>query len=119
MEENLLNLCLQMKKINKKSQERLQTVLIGETAPSFFEEVKPAFEEASDLANAWSLEAEKWINAEKPKNLHKIQLDSTVENFEQIVLQSFYKDTKQKRHKNMRESVDYILDLIIKDQQFS
>lgn len=111
--DKLENLCREMKNSIAASGERLSAAAEEGKEFSFFEEVKPAFEEASELAECWKQEAEKWILEARPKHLHPVQLDSTAENFEQAVLQSFYKSTKRKRHRNMCESVSYIIDLIL------
>ncbi|MGG4491915.1 DUF1798 family protein [Metabacillus idriensis] len=79
----------------------------------FFNEVKPAFEEAMAIMNDWKEDVLTWRITARPKYLFPAQIDSTVENFEQLVLQSFYKESKPIRFKNMKQSIDYVIEQVI------
>ncbi|MFT4413050.1 YppE family protein [Fredinandcohnia humi] len=79
----------------------------------FFNEVKPFVDNVMRIADSWRELSKEWIKQEKPKNIHPNQIDATYENIQHISIQGFYQDTKQKRFKNMYESILYVLDSII------
>ncbi|WP_307335463.1 DUF1798 family protein [Metabacillus malikii] len=78
----------------------------------FYHNVKPAFEHIMEIVSLWEPMARKWVLVNKPKNIHTSQIDSTVENIEHIVLQSFYKDTNKQRFQNMYHSVEFVITAI-------
>ncbi|MFC0271646.1 DUF1798 family protein [Metabacillus herbersteinensis] len=80
---------------------------------SFFDEVKPTFELIMDLASEWKVQADRWIRENKPKYIHPSQIDATIKNFEQVVLQSYYKNTNVQRFKNMHHSNQYVIESIV------
>lgn len=79
----------------------------------FYEEVKPTFESVVDIANKWRVEAVNWVKQNQPKYIHENQIHSAVENMEQMILQSFYKDTNKQRMTNLHHSVEYVINSII------
>ncbi|MDQ0225148.1 hypothetical protein CHH83_20035 [Bacillus sp. 7586-K] len=79
------------------------------TEELFYNKVKPTFETVSDLTAKWKPLADDWIVKTNPKYIHLTQIESTVENIEQIILQSFYKDINNQRFYNLYNSVEYIL----------
>ncbi|MEK3808333.1 DUF1798 family protein [Bacillus sp. FSL H8-0547] len=79
----------------------------------FFHEVKPAFEDAMKVMSEWKRDVLAWRDEAKPKYLFPAQIDSAEENFEQLVLQSFYKDSKAIRFKNMKQSIDYTIESVM------
>ncbi|WP_216774170.1 YppE family protein [Metabacillus halosaccharovorans] len=79
----------------------------------FYEQVKPTFELVKHTANAWEQHALDWIKMEKPKYIHQTQIESAMENIEQVVLQSFYKDVNKQRFHNLHHSVEYVLNTIM------
>ncbi|MEC2075875.1 DUF1798 family protein [Metabacillus fastidiosus] len=85
----------------------------------FFEQVKPEFEAITEVARKWKEEAINWVKEKKPKYIHELQIDSTIQNIEQIILQSFYKDTNKQRFTNLHHSVQYVLDSIISETEKS
>jgi hypothetical protein len=83
------------------------------TESLFYNEVKPAFEMVMNQATKWKPLAEAWVKEHKPKYIHLSQIESTIDNIEQIVLQSFYKDVNNQRFHNLHNSVEYIIDSIL------
>lgn len=83
------------------------------TEALFYNEVRPAFELVMNQANKWKPLAEAWVKNRKPKYIHLSQIESTIENIEQIVLQSFYKDINKQRFHNLHHSVEYIIKSIL------
>ncbi|MCM3652076.1 DUF1798 family protein [Metabacillus litoralis] len=83
------------------------------TEALFYDEVKPTFEKIMNQANAWKPLAEAWVKEQKPKYVHLSQIESTLDNIEQVVLQSFYKDVNKQRFHNLHHSVEYIVNSIL------
>jgi len=83
------------------------------TEEYFYDDVKPYFELVMNKANEWKPLAVKWVSEYKPKYIHLTQIDSAMENIEQVVLQSFYKDVNKQRFHNLHHSVEYILNGMI------
>ena len=83
------------------------------TEAYFYEQVKPTFELIKEKANDWEQLALEWIKKEKPKYIHPSQIESAMENIEQVVLQSFYKDINKQRFHNLEHSVEYLINTIV------
>ena len=83
------------------------------TESLFYNEVRPMYESVMNLAKNWKPLAEAWLVENKPKYIHKAQIESTIENIEQVVLQSFYKDINNQRFHNLHHSVEYIITSIL------
>lgn len=83
------------------------------TEARFYNEVKPTFELVMNHANAWKPLAQAWVKKQKPKYIHLSQIESTIDNIEQVVLQSFYKDVNNQRFHNLHHSVEYIVNSIL------
>ncbi|WP_180850370.1 MULTISPECIES: DUF1798 family protein [Bacillaceae] len=113
MENKILNNSNKLLHITGECVSRFENDAKKKEEVDFFNEVKPAFEEAMKTMNEWKEDVLKWRIDARPKYLFPVQIDSTVENFEQLVLQSFYKDSKPIRFKNMKQSVDYVIEQVI------
>jgi len=83
------------------------------TEAYFYDQVKPNFEMMKDKSNVWEQLALEWIKEKKPKYIHPSQIESAMENVEQVVLQSFYKDINKQRFNNLHHSVEYLLNNIM------
>jgi hypothetical protein len=83
------------------------------TEALFYNKVQPTFELVMNHANTWKPLAEAWVKDNKPKYIHLSQIESTIENIEQVVLQSFYKDVNNQRFHNLHYSVEYIVNSIL------
>jgi site-specific DNA-adenine methylase len=77
--------------------------------PDFFGEVKPYADGVHSTIDKWRELALIWIEKENPKYLYKLQIDTAIENIELLIVQSFYKDTRGKRAKEMYQSIVYTL----------
>nr|WP_281350655.1 YppE family protein [Metabacillus lacus] len=95
------------------SMDNFQETLLKDGENDFFSVVKPAVEEADSLIDEWKKKTAQWIKEAAPKYIHISQVEAAAENLEQLVLQSYYKDSKQKRFKNQKESIDYFLQSIL------
>ncbi|MEH7224326.1 YppE family protein [Bacillus sp. JJ1566] len=103
-----------LKDLCDQSINRLEDVKDNESyVADFYQEVKPFVDDTMEIADSWRELAIEWIKKEFPKNLHPNQIDATHENIQHISIQSFYRDTKVKRFKNMYESIQYVLDNIL------
>ncbi len=101
-------------KENEKALRRLEQRLQEEGyEPDFFGEVKPYVDEFYPKKDEWQELCKQWIKEEKPKYIAPNQIDSTEENLNNVVLQSFYKDTKVKRFKQMYQANKYVLESIL------
>ncbi|PIC81201.1 hypothetical protein CSV75_05330 [Sporosarcina sp. P18a] len=65
--------------------------------PDFFEEVKPYADSSHQAIARWAEEMKVWIQKEKPRYVHEVQVDSLKDSMTQFVVQSFYKATGKKR----------------------
>jgi Mg2+ and Co2+ transporter CorA len=93
-----------------------KTILKPEkTEALFYKEVRPKFELVMNHANIWKPLAEAWVKEQQPKYIHLSQIESTIDNIEQIVLQSFYKDVNKQRFHNLHHSVEYIIKSIVSE----
>ncbi|MFS0863358.1 YppE family protein [Fredinandcohnia sp. 179-A 10B2 NHS] len=103
-----------LKELCNQSVARHEEVKTRETYEAdFYNDVKPFVDDVMKVADSWSELSKAWIISERPKNIHINQIDATHENIQLISIQSFYTDTKEKRFKNMYESILYVLDSII------
>ena len=77
--------------------------------PDFFGEVKPYADEMHAHLHEWQQLAQAWIVENRPKYMHKPQIDNAVDAMEQFIVQSFYKATSKKRFIQSVQSVHYTL----------
>ena len=75
--------------------------------PNFFEEVKPHADQWHRIVADWQQHAYVFIEQERPKYMHTMQVDNAKEAFEQFVVQSFYKETSKKRFEQSVLSTKY------------
>ncbi|MBE4910240.1 YppE family protein [Bacillus luteolus] len=93
---------------------RLESVKGNEDyEPDFFGEVKPYADEVHATLDKWRELTLTWIQKENPKYLYKLQIDTAIENIELLIVQSFYKDTREKRAKETYQSIVYTLKSIL------
>ncbi|TYR79948.1 DUF1798 family protein [Priestia megaterium] len=103
-----------MYEYNQLAVERLDTIQKDEKYEvNFFEEVKPYVDCFFQELDQWEQIAADWIKQKKPKYIHRNQVETVKENLQNVVLQSFYKDTKEKRFKKMYHSNKYVLESIL------
>ena len=85
-----------------------------DAVPDFFEQVKPYADELHEFIGQWQQLAHMWIADNKPKYMHRIQIDNAVDAMEQFIVQSFYKETSKKRFIQSVQSVHYTLTTFIR-----
>ena len=78
---------------------------------NFFEMVKKETEPLFELIEKWEEEALATIK-KRELLLHPQQIESTRENFELIIMHSYYIDVKSKRYMELQQAIDYVLELI-------
>ncbi len=83
-----------------------------DTSPDFFKDVKPQADLYHQKLLMWKNEVEKWIDMNKPKYIHKIQIQNAVESMDQFIVQSFYPKTSKKRLFQSIQSVIYTLETL-------
>jgi hypothetical protein len=79
----------------------------------FYHDVKPFADLVKNTAEEWKLLVLVWIENEYPKHVHSIQIVSACENLNLISVQAFFKETKEKRFKEMYHAVQYLLENIL------
>lgn len=80
----------------------------------FFLSVKEATLPFYTLIESWE-EATLEIVKERTVNLHPHQIASTRENYELILMHSYYKDVKRKRYMELNYSIHYIFDQLLEE----
>ncbi|HWI47491.1 MAG TPA: YppE family protein [Rummeliibacillus sp.] len=83
-----------------------------DTSPDFFNDVKPHADLYHTKLLTWQNEVETWIDAYKPKYMHKIQVQNAVEAMDQFIVQSFHQKTSKKRLFQSIQSVTYTLETL-------
>lgn len=80
-----------------------------EAPPDFYECVKPFADKVKARADQWKPLAEQWIIEDRPDYFYIKQMDDTHENLLISSVLAFQPDTKEKRFREMIQSIDYIL----------
>ncbi len=84
-----------------------------EAVPDFYNDVKPYADYWHDKINEWQQESLAYIQKERPKHVHKPQIDTAAESMAQFFVQSFYKETSKKRFVQSVQSAQYTLQTFI------
>lgn len=79
-----------------------------------FEEVKPHADFYHSVLIDWQQHALNWIEENRPKYMHKSQIQNVVDAMDQFVVQSFYKETSKKRFIQSVQSVHYTLSFFLR-----
>ncbi|MFZ4452323.1 YppE family protein [Salibacterium aidingense] len=99
-----------LKQLNNQALQNYTTIAREpEYSPDFYEEVKPFADQVKAWADEWKPLAEKWVIEEKPPYFYLKQIEDTHDNLLISSVTSFQSDTKQKRFREMIQSIDYIL----------
>ncbi|MBM7703315.1 YppE family protein [Metabacillus iocasae] len=98
---------------NEEALTRLINVHETEAEADFYNEVKPYVDAFFKELDRWEEATKKWIQQAKPQYIHVNQITSTTENLHNVVLQSFYKETREKRFKQMYQANKYVLESIL------
>ncbi|MFD3446069.1 YppE family protein [Microbacteriaceae bacterium 4G12] len=98
----------------EKMQEQTETSNVD-----FFAEIKPFVEQIDIALEEWKDAALTWIVQEKPRYIHRLQVEQTYENLKQNALQCFASQVKKKRFKETHQAVAYVLHRILDELQGS
>ncbi|MBM7542547.1 DUF1798 family protein [Amphibacillus cookii] len=79
---------------------------------TFFNMVKNETDPLFELIEKWEELALKAVK-DREVSVHPQQVQSTRENFELIILHSYYIDIKQKRYMELHQAIDYVCQMII------
>ena len=82
--------------------------------PDFFNEVKPYADNMHTKLQIWRELAYEWIIVNRPKYMHKQQINHAFEAMEQFFVQSFYKATSKKRFIQSVQSTKYTLTTLMR-----
>lgn len=96
---------LQRFEMVKKAQEKIEY--------DFFQDVKPYADLVKSTADKWKSFCLIWIENESPKHMHPPQIVSAIDNLNLISVQSFFKDSKEKRFKEMYHALQYLFENIL------
>ncbi|AWM17383.1 YppE family protein [Bacillus inaquosorum] len=107
--QTLLEMTEQMIEAAEKGADRYQEGKDSDLSYDFFETIKPAVEENDVLAARWAQGALELIKARRPKYVHREQIETAKDNFQELVLQSYVHHIHKKRFKDIAESVLYTL----------
>lgn len=80
----------------------------------FFQMVKNETSPIYDLLNEWEKNVLALIE-QRQLNVHPQQIISTKENFELLLMHSYYIDCRRRRYMELNQSIHYILDQILND----
>lgn len=109
LSQTLLEMTEQMIEAAENGADRYQEGKESDLSYDFFETIKPAVEENDDLADRWAKGALELIKARRPKYVHKGQIETAKDNFQELILQSYVHHIHKKRFKDITESVLYTL----------
>ncbi|MCY7950419.1 YppE family protein [Bacillus inaquosorum] len=107
--QTLLEMTKQMIEAAEKGADRYQEGKDSDLSYDFFETIKPAVEENDVLAARWAQGTLELIKARRPKYVHREQIETAKDNFQELVLQSYVHHIHKKRFKDITESVLYTL----------
>lgn len=82
--------------------------------PDFFKQVKPHADQLRQQLLLWQQFAIEWCEQVKPKYIYKIQIQQVVEAMEQLIVQSYYKETSKKRFLQALHSIQYTLSTLLR-----
>jgi hypothetical protein len=83
----------------------------------FFDTVKPFADEVKQVTDTWKAIALQWVHHEKPKHIYPLQIEAVSENIEKLSVEIFYPTVKLHRIKQLHQSIEYTLMLIIERLQ--
>ncbi len=84
-----------------------------DAVPDFYSEVKPYADHWHKIIDEWQEASLLYIQQERPKYVHKPQIDTAAEGMAQFFVQSFYKETSKKRFIQSIQSAQYTLQTFI------
>ena len=96
-----------------KCQDRFFDMRERDAVPDFYEDVKPYADHWHAKIDQWKQESLLYIQQERPKYVHKPQIDTAAEGMAQFFVQSFYKETSKKRFIQTIQGAQYTLQTFI------
>ncbi|KYG58848.1 YppE family protein [Planococcus maritimus] len=81
--------------------------------PDFFQDVKPYADDWHAAIEEWKDASLLFIRNERPKYVHKLQIDNAAEGMGQVFVQSFYKDTSKKRFVQTIQAAQYTIQTLL------
>ncbi|CEA00166.1 hypothetical protein BN1050_00493 [Metalysinibacillus saudimassiliensis] len=82
--------------------------------PDFFTDVKPFADNWQPQVNDWAQAATAWLADHPQKYMHAVQIESAKEGLNQVIVQSFYKETSKKRFTDTVFAARYTLNSLQK-----
>lgn len=80
----------------------------------FFEKVRSEILPYYDLLDEWDEQTKELIKQGEVK-LHPQQVDATSKSLRALALHSYYIDIRKKRYMNIKKSIDYVFQLLLKE----
>ncbi|MCA1030471.1 YppE family protein [Bacillus timonensis] len=112
--DSLVQQTLRLLELNEKIRSLLNKKLTMEgVQPDFYGEVKPFADMVNEEGLKWKELATQWVMKERPKYIHTMQIETTLENLTNLSVSVFYPDLKVKRSKATIESIKYNLEAVI------
>ena len=108
----LINITTKLITAGEEAVNRFYTMREENRAPDFYNEVKPYADEMRQVLQSWQSLANEYIELERPKYMHAIQIQNAVDAMEQFFVQSFFKETSKKRFLQSVQSVKYTLETL-------
>lgn len=81
---------------------------------AFFEKVRTEINPIYDMVEAWE-EKTSYLIQQRKVDLHPKQVDATVKSIKAIALHSYYLDVRKRRYQDIKKSVEYVLQLLLKE----
>jgi Bacterial domain of unknown function (DUF1798) len=79
----------------------------------FYKEVKPFADAVKERNDRWKELSLRWIETERPKNLHPPQVLNTYDNIEMLSVHCFFPESSYNRFISHHQSVRYVLGTIL------
>ena len=113
--ERLREKTKQLQQLNQEALQIYEETMKKNQSPDFYTEVNPFADEVKKHADEWKELAEQWIIQSHPKYFYVKQIQDTYDNILYASVLAFQTDTKKKRFHEMIQSIDYILEGILKE----
>ncbi|PSL50545.1 uncharacterized protein DUF1798 [Salsuginibacillus halophilus] len=111
--ENLKQQTNTLKAYNEEAASAFNEIRNSEREVDFFVEVKPFVDRVQAAADQWLESAEQWVKTHQPREVYPSQLNDTHENITILAVKAFQHDTKERRFKEMVQSVEYVLNSLL------
>lgn len=92
---------------------RFKEMRAQDAEPDFFQDVKPYADHWHRLIEEWKEMTLGYIRQERPKYVHKLQIDNAADGMGQVFVQSFYKETSKKRFVQTIQAAQYTIQTLL------